>query len=131
MRMMNKGVIKKCNNSGMTMVEILVGFVILIVMMGMLSGIISFARNMYINSVDLKRSQEAIQKEIYKKDFAKGTGAIKTKEEIIMTPIEGMPDGGSISLDMDVVKVSVKDALDGDESSLDVELYMICEKEND
>ncbi len=58
------------DNRGMTMTEVLMAFMVLIVIMGMLSGIIAFSKKMYMNASDLRRSQETVSQEIYKKDFA-------------------------------------------------------------
>ena len=44
------------SNHGMTMVEVLMGFVILALLLGMFSGIIVTASNMYYNSVDGRTS---------------------------------------------------------------------------
>ena len=57
------------DNRGMTMTEVLMAFMVLIVIMGMLSGIIAFSKKMYMNASDLRRSQETVSQEIYKKDF--------------------------------------------------------------
>ncbi len=58
------------DNRGMTMTEVLMAFMVLIIIMGMLSGIIAFSKKMYMNASDLRRSQETVSQEIYKKDFA-------------------------------------------------------------
>lgn len=57
------------DNRGMTMTEVLMAFMVLIIIMGMLSGIIAFSKKMYMNASDLRRSQETVSQEIYKKDF--------------------------------------------------------------
>ena len=57
------------DNRGMTMTEVLMAFLILIVMMGMLSGIIAFSKKMYMNAADLRRSQEFVMSVIYKNGF--------------------------------------------------------------
>ena len=70
------------DNQGMTMVEVLMGFVILSLMLGMLSHIISFSSNLYKQSLDLKRVEENLEKYIYKKELplpAEGT-SVTVKE---------------------------------------------------
>lgn len=57
------------NNKGMTMVEVLMGFVILLLFMGMLSGIIAAANNIYLDSVDLQRAEESLQRKMYEKNM--------------------------------------------------------------
>lgn len=59
---------KKLNNQGMTMVEIMVGFVILVVLMGGLFNLISFSSNMVKNSVDMKNAQIEVWSEAYKNE---------------------------------------------------------------
>jgi len=56
------------SNNGMTMTEVLTGFIVLAVFLGGMSGIISFASNMVFRSIDLKRDMQVIQSELYKKD---------------------------------------------------------------
>lgn len=70
------------DNQGMTMVEVLMGFVILTLMLGMLSHIISFSSNLYQQSIDIKRMEEYFEANIYKKDLTpKGAGlAVSVKE---------------------------------------------------
>lgn len=55
------------SNKGMTMTEVLMGFVVLILFLGGISGIISFSSNMVYRSVDLKKDMQIIQSELYKK----------------------------------------------------------------
>lgn len=59
------------NNKGMTMVEVLVGFVILSLIMGGVYHMIRFGSNMLYESVDIKHSQESFEEEVYK--TSKGT----------------------------------------------------------
>lgn len=67
------------SNKGMSMVEVLVGFVILVGILGGLSGSIAFAQKMYMNSVDLHRQQEVIMRNIYKKDLLDGKSPSQTE----------------------------------------------------
>ncbi len=71
------------------MVEVLIGFVILLIMLGMLSGVIAFSHNMFLNAVDIKKSEENLQENAYKKN-ASQTGSL-VKDGIVFTPHEGMP----------------------------------------
>lgn len=56
------------SNKGMTMTEVLTGFIVLAVFLGGMSGIISFSSNMVFRSIDLKRDMQVIQSELYKKE---------------------------------------------------------------
>ena len=62
------------DNRGMTMTEVLMAFLVLIIMMGMLSGIIAFSKKMYMNAADLRRSQETVSAVIYSKGFNSVSG---------------------------------------------------------
>ena len=62
------------DNRGMTMTEVLMAFLVLIIMMGMLSGIIAFSKRMYMNAADLRRSQETVTAFIYTKGFNSVSG---------------------------------------------------------
>ena len=73
----------KADNRGMTMAEVLVGFAILSIMLGMLSQIISFSSNLYRKSVDIKRMAETMEQYVYKKEIPlEGSGASATVKEI-------------------------------------------------
>lgn len=86
-----EAVMKK--NSGMTMVEVIMGFVILMLLMGMLSGIIAAATNIYRNSVDLKRAEESLQEKLYMKDIS--DTAEVTAVELSLIPDTDMPGDNS------------------------------------
>lgn len=74
---------KKTDNRGMTMVEVLMGFVLLSIMLGMLSQIISFSSSLYRQSVDIKRMEEYMEQYLYKKDIPlTGNGTAVTVKEV-------------------------------------------------
>lgn len=54
------------NNKGMTMIEVLMGFTILILFLAGMSGIIAFSNNIVMRSVDLRKDMEVMQGEMYK-----------------------------------------------------------------
>lgn len=54
------------NNKGMTMVEVLVGFVILSLIMAGVFQMIKFSSNMLYKSIDLRNAQTEYEKEAYK-----------------------------------------------------------------
>lgn len=54
------------NNEGMTMVEVLMGFLILSIILGGVVSLISFSSKMYFNSVDIRRNQSELAEEAYK-----------------------------------------------------------------
>lgn len=78
------------NNKGMTMIEVLMGFTILILFLAGMSGIIAFSNNIVMRSVDLRKDMEVIQGEMYK------TSSIK--ENITETPTLVDDSGNSIGL---------------------------------
>lgn len=55
------------NNKGMSMVEILVGFVVLSVIIAGVIHMIKFGAGMMYDSVDIKHSQEEFEAEVYKR----------------------------------------------------------------
>lgn len=115
------------NNKGMTMVEVIMGFTILMLIMGMLSGIISFSKNMYFEAVDFQRNQDAIETVLYKKDLSSqaATRELTSGNGFRITPAEGMPNAGhNLNMDkMNVYRVSGKDLLNDDE--MDINMYVI------
>ena len=70
------------NNQGMTMVEVLMGFVLLTLMLGMLSQVIAFSSNLYRQSVSMKRAEENLEKNIYKKNLPLSDGTSVTVKEV-------------------------------------------------
>lgn len=64
----------KTNNSGSTMVETLVSFVVLFLVLASLYGIVAFSSELYMRSVDTSRLIQKFTREINKKDELIGTG---------------------------------------------------------
>lgn len=54
------------DNKGMTMVEVLMGFMILSIILGGVTGLISFSSKMFKQSVDLRRAQTDLTAQAYK-----------------------------------------------------------------
>lgn len=116
-----KNCIKKnaLDNRGMTMVEVMMGFVILITLMGALSGVMAFASNLLENSVDLHKAEETLQSVIYKDnpsaEAAKRASAFTIKNEV---------DGKVINITADMYELSSENVLvDEEKESLDVKVY--------
>ena len=63
---MSKFTKTKLNNKGMTMVEIMVGFVLLGIFLGGLTQLIMFSSHMIQNSVDLRHAQTEVWSEAYR-----------------------------------------------------------------
>lgn len=57
----------KQNNDGMTMVEVLMGFLILSIILGGVVTLITFSSNMYFKSIDARNEQTKLAEEAYKK----------------------------------------------------------------
>ena len=108
----------------MTMVEVLMGFVILALLLGMFSGIIVTASNMYYNSVDLKRAHESLQGAVYSESI---TGSLSPEGVTLnLVPAEGMPQESTpIAFSKTkLYKISSATVLSAEEAeSLDVDIY--------
>lgn len=115
------------NNSGMTMVEVLMGFVLLLILLGMLSGIISTATRIYRSSVDLRRSEEVLQRVIYS-DKAQEK-AEKQNTEIKLVPADGMPEAGNdIKMSAELYSLSAqKSADEADGEIMDIHVFFMKE----
>lgn len=115
-------------NSGMTMVEVIMGFVILMLLMGMLSGIIAAATNIYRNSVDLKRAEESLQEKLYMKDIS--DTAEVAAAELSLIPDSDMPgDNSPVLLSAKLYGLSSVDVLNqADAETLNVKIYFLKEK---
>jgi len=112
------------DQSGMTMVEVLMGFVILSLMLGSLSGIISFSSKMYENSVDIKRCEEKLQAIIYKSNVS--ADAKKVSDSFNLVDKEGT----KIGIDAEYYALDTEDVFDeGEKSTLDVTIFYFKAKE--
>lgn len=112
-------------NSGMTMVEVLMGFVILLLMIGMLSGIIVVASNMYRNAVDLKWAEEALQEKMYKENIADSAETVPVSLSLV--PASDMPgEKTPVPVSATLYKLSSSEVLDqADAETLDVKVYFV------
>lgn len=115
----------QCGNKGMTMVEVLMGFVLLVVILGMLSGSIVTATNIYYSSVDLRRAEESLQEEIYKTSVTDGLSPESVSLKLV--PASGMPgDPAGAGLSAGLYQVSSGALLEEEEKeSLDVQIYFL------
>lgn len=112
------------DNHGMTMVEVLMGFVILALLLGMFSGIIVTASNMYYNSVDLKRAHESLQGAVYSKSIT--SSLLPEGVTLKLVPAEGMPQESTpIAFSKTkLYKLSSSAVLSTEDAeSLDVDIY--------
>lgn len=113
------------NNSGMTMVEVLMGFVILVILLGLVSGIIVVSTNIYYSSVDLERAEESLQEALYSKSI---TDSLPPETEVIkLVPTSDMPGIKTpITMSCKMYKLSSSMVLEGEEAeSLNVDIYFL------
>lgn len=113
------------NNSGMTMVEVLMGFVILVILLGLVSGIIVVSTNIYYSSVDLERAEESLQEALYSKSI---TDSLPPETEVIkLVPTSDMPGTKTpITMSCKMYKLSSSMVLEGEEAeSLNVDIYFL------
>ena len=113
------------NNSGMTMVEVLMGFVILVILLGLVSGIIVVSTNIYYSSVDLERAEESLQEALYSKSI---TDSLSPETEVIkLVPTSDMPGTKTpITMSCKMYKLSSSMVLEGEEAeSLNVDIYFL------
>lgn len=108
----------------MTMVEVLMGFTILVLLLGMFSGIISTSTNIYYSSVDLRRAGEYLQEIIYSDRVT--DGLTPKSVQVSLVPDAGTPGGTSpitLSAELYQLDSTVPDA--GEEESLQVSIYFL------
>ena len=109
----------------MTMVEVLMGFTILLLLLAMFSGIIATSSDIYYNSVDFRKADEVLQRNLYKKNIT--DGLIPESDTVSLVPAEGMPSEGlDIPMNAKLYKLD-SSKLDGtyEEDALQVEVYFI------
>ena len=84
---------KKLNSNGMTMVEVMMGFVILGILLAGLTNIIFFSSNMIKNSVDIKKAQEELSAEAYKTNSGAvvSSGGFSLKEKVSGAKVINLP----------------------------------------
>ena len=121
---------KTMDNGGVTMVEVLMGFSILVLLLGMFSGIIVSATNMYYDSVDLRRAEENLQKAVYADDITDTLTPEGTALKLV--PEDGTPgDTTPIALSARLYKLSSSAVLNGmEKESLDVDVYFLKPSES-
>ena len=113
------------NNLGMTMVEVLMGFTILLLLLAMFSGIIATSSDIYYNSVDFRKADEVLQRNLYKTNIT--DGLIPESGVVSLVPAEGMPsEGTEIPMNAKLYKLD-SSKLEGAsaEDTLQVEVYFI------
>lgn len=104
------------NQEGMTMVEVLMGFTVLMVLLGMLSGIISFSSKMMNNSVDLRNAENAFQREVYKTTIP-GEEALENMKVSASLSSENKEIQTQMELSIKTYRIYSSDLLEGKVSS--------------
>lgn len=119
------------DNYGMTIVEVLVGFVVLAVILASLSGIIVVSRNMYFRSIDTSKELGMIQEELYK------TNAINGAQEITgaftFVPGDGMPQtngNAEITTNIKLYSIGEEQLLGSEGSELSAYKYYFLKSGN-
>lgn len=115
------------DNSGMTIVEVLVGFVVLTVILASLAGIIAVSKNMYFQSVDTIKEEELIQTEIYKTDVL--NKATVSEGTVTFVPAAGMPktqNNAELQTDIKIYSIGAEELIGDNASELGmVNIYFL------
>lgn len=125
------------NNKGMSMVEVLVGFVVLSIVMAGIFHMIRFGSNMLNESVDIKHSQQNFESEIYKNTI--DTAAITDKKikslgaaDFVLKP-STTPAGNAMQVNnessIDMFSATAADAEAADQDALNNELHSYTYKD--
>ena len=119
------------NQSGMTMVEILVAFVVLDIWFASLSGVMAFSSKLLQQSIDMNRVGEHFQEIIYKSSI---------NEDLVHKPKQIAEEfylkdksGKSIKVEADYCAISSEDFdsfEQGEKDVLNVEVYYFKTKKN-
>ena len=97
-------------NKGSTMVEVLMGFVILSLMLGMLSGIISIASEMYDSSIDKRNAMNRLEEYVYKTEVMEGLRHENAGAGITLSPSMNMPlEAVNIDINADMYEIENED----------------------
>lgn len=126
------------NNKGMTMVEVLVGFVILSLIMGGVFHMIRFGSNMLYEAVDIKHSQESFEEETYKTTPDASIIKLKTIKELgagdfVLKPANeplGNKTQVNKELSINLFEASAEDATADDADALKNKLQTIGYKDS-
>lgn len=127
------------NNKGMSMVEVLVGFVVLSVIIAGVFHMIKFGSNMLYEGMDVKQSQQNFEKEIYK--TSRDDGLIDVKEikalgagDFVLRPSSNPAGNASqVSKESSINMFAPVDesVAPEDVDELKINLNSYCYKEND
>lgn len=104
------------DNRGMTMAEILIAFVVLMVLLGSLSGLIAFSANMYNNSVDMRKGQAAFMEEMYKKGVP-ASARVKSFNAIGSMSADNKSNRSDINIDANLYFLNGSEILDASTDS--------------
>ncbi len=108
----------------MTMIEVLIGFVILASIMAMLSGIIAFASNMYYEAVDMRNAKERMMIDYYDHSIVDILPARNVT--ISLRPVDGR--GSAPDLEVGVKTLNTKRLSDVQmHHDLDMDIYFLTE----
>lgn len=108
----------KHDNTGSTMVETLVSFVVLFVVLAALYGIVSFSSELYMKSVDTSRTNQKFYMEIYK--YPLGRVEVSSDDAYIKavsydpgfaSSDEAAADHASLTLILDTEKTSAENGI--------------------
>lgn len=112
------------SNRGMTMVEVLMGFTILLLLLAMFSGIISTSSDIFNDAADFRKTDEVLQKYIYKENIAENlTPVIST---VYLKPDKGMPDEDAvIPLSVKLYKIDSSTLEPENRNDIEAEVYFL------
>lgn len=113
---MIKKATKRKQNKGMTMVEVMMGFVILMLMLGALSGIIVSATNMFWEACDIQKAEEQLQGKVYMTNVE----ATKLSQPLKLVPKSTMP-GNHPDMELSASVYQINENVD----DVDVNLYIV------
>ncbi|MCR5702083.1 MAG: type II secretion system GspH family protein [Lachnospiraceae bacterium] len=107
------------HNRGMTMVEILVAFVILVIVMSILYGCIRFASNLMMEATDTDRSNELFQKAVTDKFKDVSDYDLGSSGTVVYNFKDASNPGASYDFSVSTAKVMFKETVAGYEETTD------------
>jgi Na+-transporting NADH:ubiquinone oxidoreductase subunit NqrF len=113
---------KKANNTGSTMVEVLVGFTLLMIMMAGLTRLIKLSSEMVFNTKDMMNDQLSFEEELYKEDYGTLTRSTLSSDGIVLKETDSSGNGKAGGINIALTDAGVE-KLSDDESELS--LYRI------
>lgn len=125
LRKINNSWINNRADSGSTMVEVLVAFVVLSIILVGLFQVMKLSANMEMESVDSLKNQTALQEKYYTEDSSLTRNLMDVNISVTETDADGQPIDESVGASFSLTGANVRlmETIDESEDSMGISIY--------